>query len=94
MLSEKITKKTKAIMVVDYAGVPMDIKRFQEIEKKIRYIPIIEDGAHAFGASFKSDKIGNHFNYTVLSFKLSSTLQPWMVVLYVLKMMTNSKKLS
>ncbi|ODZ81326.1 pyridoxal-5'-phosphate-dependent protein [Vibrio parahaemolyticus] len=67
-VERKITKKTKAIMVVDYAGVPMDIKRFQEIEKKYG-IPIIEDGAHAFGASFKSDKIGNHFNYTVLSFQ-------------------------
>ncbi|ENM3897663.1 aminotransferase DegT [Vibrio cholerae] len=67
-VERKITNKTKAIMVVDYAGVPMDIKRFQKIEKKYG-VPIIEDGAHAFGASFGSKKIGNHFNYTVLSFQ-------------------------
>ncbi|RJX72385.1 DegT/DnrJ/EryC1/StrS family aminotransferase [Vibrio sinensis] len=67
-VERKITEKTRAIMVVDYAGVPMDIKKFQEIEKKYG-IPIIEDGAHAFGASFEDKKIGNHFRYTVFSFQ-------------------------
>lgn len=67
-VERKITNKTKAIMVVDYAGIPMDIKRFQEIENKYG-IPIIEDAAHAFGASFEGRRIGNHFNYTVLSFQ-------------------------
>ncbi|MFA1560862.1 DegT/DnrJ/EryC1/StrS family aminotransferase [Aliivibrio fischeri] len=67
-VERKITNKTKAIMVVDYAGIPMDIKKFQEIEKKYG-IPIIEDGAHAFGASFAGKKIGNHFKYTIFSFQ-------------------------
>ncbi|WP_419237894.1 DegT/DnrJ/EryC1/StrS family aminotransferase [Photobacterium leiognathi subsp. mandapamensis] len=67
-VERKITQKTKAIVVVDYAGVPVDIKKFQDIEKKYG-IPIIEDGAHAFGASFDGEKIGNHFNYTIFSFQ-------------------------
>lgn len=67
-VEKKITKSTKAIMVVDYAGIPMDIKKFQEIEKKYG-IPVIEDGAHAFGASYKDKKIGNHFRYTIFSFQ-------------------------
>ncbi|MGS0692285.1 DegT/DnrJ/EryC1/StrS family aminotransferase [Shewanella sp. 30m-9] len=67
-VEKKITSKTKAIMVVDYAGVPMDIKKFQQIEEKYG-IPIIEDGAHAFGASFEDKKIGNHFKYTIFSFQ-------------------------
>jgi perosamine synthetase len=67
-VEKKITSKTKAIMVVDYAGMPIDIKRFQEIEKKYG-IPIIEDGAHAFGASYDGKKIGNHFKYTIFSFQ-------------------------
>ncbi len=67
-VEKKITSKTKAIMVVDYAGMPVDIKRFQEIEKKYN-IPVIEDGAHAFGASYEGEKIGNHFKYTIFSFQ-------------------------
>lgn len=67
-VEKKITSKTKAIMVVDYAGMPVDIKRFQEIEKKYG-ISVIEDGAHAFGASYDGKKIGNHFKYTIFSFQ-------------------------
>jgi len=67
-VENKITNKTKAIVVVDYAGTPVDIKKFQEIEKKYD-IPIIEDGAHAFGATYMDRKIGNHFKYTIFSFQ-------------------------
>ena len=67
-VENKITSKTKAIMVVDYAGIPVNIKRFQEIEKKYN-IPVIEDGAHAFGACYEGEKIGNHFKYTIFSFQ-------------------------
>lgn len=67
-VEKKITDKTKAIMVVDYAGIPVDIKRFQDIEKKYG-IPVIEDAAHAFGASYDGKKIGNHFKYTIFSFQ-------------------------
>ncbi|WP_417613353.1 DegT/DnrJ/EryC1/StrS family aminotransferase [Owenweeksia hongkongensis] len=64
----KITDKTKAIMAVDYAGMPINIERFQEIEKKYG-IPIIQDSAHAFGATYKGRKLGNHFKYTTFSFQ-------------------------
>ena len=64
----KITSKTKAIMVVDYAGMPVDIKKFQAIERKYG-IPIVEDAAHAFGAKYSGKKIGNHFQYTAFSFQ-------------------------
>jgi dTDP-4-amino-4,6-dideoxygalactose transaminase len=67
-VERKITEKTKAIMVVDYAGMPVNIERFQEIEKKYN-IPVIEDAAHAFGASYKGEIIGNHFKYTTFSFQ-------------------------
>lgn len=67
-VERKITDKTKAIMVVDYAGMPVNIERFQEIEKKYN-IPVIEDASHAFGASYKGEIIGNHFKYTTFSFQ-------------------------
>ncbi|OOF13195.1 pyridoxal-5'-phosphate-dependent protein [Salinivibrio sp. PR932] len=67
-VEKKITGKTRAIVIVDYAGVPTNIKKFQEIENKYN-IPIIEDAAHAFGASFNGEKLGSHFNFTVFSFQ-------------------------
>ena len=65
---KKITSKTKAIMVVDYAGMPVNINRFIKIEKEYK-IPIIEDGAHALGASYNKKLLGNHFQYTIFSFQ-------------------------
>ncbi|WP_321317234.1 DegT/DnrJ/EryC1/StrS family aminotransferase [Labilibaculum sp.] len=67
-VERKITSKTKAIMVVDYAGIPVNIKRFQEIEKKYG-VSVIEDAAHALGASYEGEKLGNHFKYTTFSFQ-------------------------
>lgn len=64
----KINNKTKAIMVVDYAGTPINISRLQEISQKYN-IPVIEDAAHALGAKFKGKLTGEHFPYTVFSFQ-------------------------
>jgi len=65
---KKITPRTKAIMAVDYAGVPIDVNAFLEIEKNYE-IPIIEDAAHALGAKYSGRRIGNHFRYTTFSFQ-------------------------
>ena len=67
-VKNKITSKTKAIMVVDYAGVPVDIKAFQAMEREFG-VPVIQDSAHAFGASFNNLKLGSHFKYTTFSFQ-------------------------
>lgn len=67
-VEKKITSKTKAIMAVDYAGTPIDIKKFQDIEKKYG-IPVIQDAAHALGATYENQKLGNHFKYTTFSFQ-------------------------
>jgi perosamine synthetase len=63
-----INEKTKAIIVVDYAGIPVDVKRIQDISNKYN-IPVIEDAAHALGAKFNGRKTGNHFPFTVYSFQ-------------------------
>lgn len=44
----KVTDKTKAIVVVHYAGVPVDVSRL--IEETNGSIPIVEDCAHAIGS--------------------------------------------
>lgn len=63
-----INKTTKAILVVDYAGIPVDVPTIQAISKKYG-IPVIHDAAHALGAKFNGIKTGNHFPYTVFSFQ-------------------------
>jgi dTDP-4-amino-4,6-dideoxygalactose transaminase len=67
-IENSINEKTKAIIVVDYAGTPVDVKRIQEISKKYN-IPVIEDAAHALGTTYNGKKTGNHFPFTVFSFQ-------------------------
>lgn len=67
-IEKNINEKTKAIIVVDYAGIPVNVQRIQEISKK-QNIPVIEDAAHALGAKYKGVRTGNHFPLTVFSFQ-------------------------
>ena len=64
----KVTSNTKAIVVVDYAGIPVNIKAFQEIQFQTG-VSVIQDSAHAFGASYEGKKLGNHFDFTIFSFQ-------------------------
>lgn len=67
-IEENINQHTKAIMVVDYAGIPVDVEKIKSISEKSG-IPVIHDAAHALGAKFNGLKTGNHFPYTVFSFQ-------------------------
>lgn len=67
-IEANINKSTSAIMIVDYAGIPVDVARIQNISQKYN-IPVIHDAAHAFGAKYNGLKSGNHFPYTVFSFQ-------------------------
>jgi dTDP-4-amino-4,6-dideoxygalactose transaminase len=61
------TSKTKAIMPVHYAGLPVDLNPIYEIAER-RGIRVIEDAAHAVGASYKNRKIGSFGDVQVFSF--------------------------
>lgn len=65
---KSINSKTKAIMVVDYAGIPANVPAIQSISSQYG-IPVIHDAAHALGAKFNMLRTGNHFPYTVFSFQ-------------------------
>ena len=67
-IEANISKTTSAIMVVDYAGIPVEVDKIQQISKKYN-IPVIQDSSHAFGAKFNGLKTGNHFPYTIFSFQ-------------------------
>lgn len=52
-----ITARTRAILVVHYAGYPADLKSLREIADR-RGVQLIEDCAHALGARFADEAIG------------------------------------
>ena len=66
-ISQLINKKTIAILPVHFAGMPCNIDL---IERKCRKnkIYLIEDAAHAFGASYNKKKIGKHGDIVCFSF--------------------------
>lgn len=66
-IEKKITKNTKAIVPVDFAGHPCDYDEIRRIAKKHKLF-IIEDAAHALGSEYKGRKIGSFADLTILSF--------------------------
>lgn len=81
-LEAAITKKTKAIIPVDIAGVPCDYDRIFELVRKkkslfhgkndvaksIGRVAIVADSAHSFGAVYKSKPVGSIADFTCFSF--------------------------
>ncbi|MFC1649087.1 DegT/DnrJ/EryC1/StrS family aminotransferase [Patescibacteria group bacterium] len=56
-IERKITKKTKAIMVVHYGGNPVDLDEIRKIGRRHK-LPVVEDSAHALGSKYKGKYIG------------------------------------
>lgn len=81
-LEAAITEHTKAIIPVDIAGVPCDYDRILEIverkkslfkamsplQEALGRVAVVEDAAHALGASYKDKKIGSIADFTAFSF--------------------------
>lgn len=67
-IREKITDKTKAIMVVHYAGMVCDMDQINKISKEYN-IPVIEDAAHAFGSKYDGKIVGSNSRFTCYSFQ-------------------------
>lgn len=68
-IERRITKKTKAIMVVHYGGNPCDMDEIRAIGKKYS-LPIIEDAAHALGSKYKEKYIGSKGDIVCFSFQV------------------------
>jgi perosamine synthetase len=66
-IEKKITKKTKAIISVDYTGHPCDYDRLKAITLK-HDLALIDDACHALGAKYKGRKVGALADITVFSF--------------------------
>ncbi|MDE2001767.1 MAG: UDP-4-amino-4,6-dideoxy-N-acetyl-beta-L-altrosamine transaminase [Patescibacteria group bacterium] len=67
LIEVSITPKSKAIVAVDYSGLPCDFDRLRAIAKKHNLI-LIEDAAHSLGAEYKGKKVGSLADLTTMSF--------------------------
>lgn len=68
-IKEKITHRTKAIIVVHYGGNPVDLDEIREIGRK-HGLPVIEDAAHAMGSMYKGKYIGAIGDIVCFSFQV------------------------
>jgi perosamine synthetase len=65
-ISERITPRTRALMVVHYGGIPAPMDDIREIAGGAG-IRVIEDAAHALGARYGDLPIGGISEYTMFS---------------------------
>lgn len=82
LLESAINEKTKAIIAVDIAGRPCDYNKIfdiveskkgifvakNDIQKAIGRIIVIDDAAHAIGASYNEKMVGSIADFTAYSF--------------------------
>ncbi len=62
-----ITKKTRAVIAVDIAGLPCDYDALRRIASQHK-IKLIADAAHSFGGEYKGKRVGKLADATVFSF--------------------------
>ncbi len=67
-IEELITEKTKAIVCVHYGGLPCDMDKIWDLAYKYN-LKVIEDNAHALGATYKGEIIGSQSDFSMFSFQ-------------------------
>ncbi|GAA8794130.1 UDP-4-amino-4,6-dideoxy-N-acetyl-beta-L-altrosamine transaminase [Helicobacter pylori] len=67
VLEKLITKKTKAIVSVDYAGKSVEIGSIQKLCKK-HSLSFLSDSSHALGSEYQNKKVGGFALASVFSF--------------------------
>lgn len=63
---EKITPQTRSVLICHTYGLPNNMTEITEFAQKYN-LKIIEDCAHAFGAQYKNEYLGNFGNYAFFS---------------------------
>lgn len=68
-----INERTRAIVLVHFAGCPADLDRFSEICEK-HHLVLIEDCAHAHGAEWRGQRVGSFGSFGSFSFQASKNM--------------------
>ncbi len=66
-IEDKITPRTKAILVVDYAGQPCDYASLCQLSDRYG-LCLIADACHSLGASYGGTSVGSLADLTIFSF--------------------------
>jgi dTDP-4-amino-4,6-dideoxygalactose transaminase len=66
-IEKAVTRRTRAIMPVHFAGLPVDLDPLYDIARK-HNLRVIEDAAHAIGTEYKGKRIGSFGDIQVFSF--------------------------
>ena len=72
-LSAKITRRTKAVIPVHFAGQPCDMQGILEAAAS-HGLAVVEDAAHAFPSSYRGKPVGALGDITCFSFYATKTL--------------------
>ena len=72
-IGERLTDRTGAVMVMHYGGMPCDLDEIYALAAE-RGVAVIEDCAHAFGASYHGRPIGSHGDLHAFSFQAVKNL--------------------
>jgi dTDP-4-amino-4,6-dideoxygalactose transaminase len=72
-IEHRITKRTKAIVVVHYLGHPADMDPIMEIARRHK-LKVIEDVSHAQGALYKGRKVGTIGDVAAMSMMTGKSL--------------------
>lgn len=72
-IREKITSKTKAIVITHMWGIPCDMDAITAIAKEYNLL-LLEDGSHAHGATYKGQKVGSFGTASAFSLQGQKTL--------------------
>lgn len=67
-VERRITPRTKAIVVVHWGGYPCDMREIRAVAEA-HGVPVVEDAAHALGASYEGKPIGTISEFTTWSFQ-------------------------
>ncbi len=68
-----LTKRSRAILFVDWAGVPAELSELRVLAEEVG-LPLVEDAAHALGARYGGELVGNHCHFVCFSFQAVKTL--------------------
>ncbi|MHB9004822.1 MAG: DegT/DnrJ/EryC1/StrS family aminotransferase [Coriobacteriia bacterium] len=67
-VERRIGPQTKAIVIVHYGGYPCEMDEFRSIAAS-RGVALIEDAAHALGATYRSEPVGAFGDFAAFSFQ-------------------------
>jgi dTDP-4-amino-4,6-dideoxygalactose transaminase len=67
-IATRITPRTKAVVVVHYGGIPASMNAIRHVAEQ-NGIVVVEDVAHALGATYDGRMLGTHSEYGMFSFQ-------------------------